>query len=252
MKTVVALLVATLTVCGALVANASAALPELGRCASTAPGAGAYAGPRCTRAAAPGKGAYEFTPGPGAKPKFEGTGEEPTLIGGGLKVTCAAATFNGEYTGAKTATVTVDLIGCLNGEGQKCQSNPLKEAEIETLPLEGEIGFIKLGSKTMVGFDLKRSPVLATFTCGLPPETVTPGTLEGSVIAPIRPLNSMTTELHLNYRVKEGKQQVEEFEGGAKDTLAVKYGLTAESQPATLKDKLVEVLNEEAIEIKAR
>lgn len=255
MKMAGALLAATATASGVLAASASAALPELGRCVPAAsPGTGEYTGPRCTKAAAPGKGSYDFVAGPGEKKKFEGTGEEPTLATATLKITCAAATFNGEYTGAKAASVTVDLIGCLEGEGRKCQSNPLKEGEIETLPLEGEIGYIKLGSRTMVGLDLKRSPALATFTCGLVPEPVTPGTLEGSVISPIRPVNIMTSEVRLNYRVKEGKQQVEEFEGAPKDTLSVQLvsGLTTTTEPATLKDKLVEILNEEPIEIKAK
>jgi hypothetical protein len=252
MKTAVALLVAALAVGGTLAASASAALPELGRCVPAGPSTAEYTGPHCTKLAAPGKGTYQFIPGPGPQPKFEGTGEEPTLQSAGLKITCAAATFNGEYTGAKTATVTVDLIGCLNGAGQKCQSNPVKEGEIETLPLEGEIGFITLSSKRMVGLDLKGSPAFVTFSCGLPPEVVTPGSVEGSVISPIRPNNVMTSELRLNYRVKEGKQQIEEFEGGPKDTLSIKYGLTEPSEAATLRDKLVEILNEEPIEIKSR
>ncbi len=252
-KIAVALLAASVLGSGALAANASAALPEVGRCVPASPPAAEYKGANCTAHAAPGKGAYQFIAGPGEKPKFEGTGEEPTLSTATLTISCAASTFNGEYTGAKTASVTVDLIGCVEGEGRKCQSNVAKEGEIETLPLEGELGYINVSSHRRVGLDLKRAPVLATFTCGLPPETVTPGTVEGSVIAPILPLNRMTTELRLSYRVKEGKQQIEEFEGGPKDTLAIKFGVLATtSEPATLKDKLVEIGNEEAMEIKAK
>jgi hypothetical protein len=46
----------------------------------------------------------------------------------------------------------------------------------------------------------------------------------------------------------------ESFEGGEKDTLTAKLvsGLTTTEGPAVLKDRIVEVLNEEPIEIKAK
>lgn len=240
------------------VAGASAAVPELGRC-EPAPGkTGEYAGKSCVGVATNKKGAYNFVPGPGPKPKFEGTtAEVPVLEMPKLKIICSAGTFNGEYTGAKTASVTVDLIGCTNAASKKkCQSNPAKEGEIETpAPLEGELGFIKSTIPRQVGLDLKRSPSLVAFTCGEPfelPEAT--GTVEGSVIGRVVPVNSMREELKLKYKTAGGKQVPEQFEGGPKDTLTVKLvsGLTTTTEEAALNAKLVEVLNEEAMEIKAK
>jgi hypothetical protein len=256
-KTAGVALVAALALGALASASASAALPELGRCVpAEVPKSGEYSGAKCVTPGE-GKGKYNFIPGPGPKPKFEGTSAEgPVLKTPNLTIACAAATFNGEYTGAKTASVTLDLIGCLDQTThKKCQSNPAKEGEIETLPLEGELGFVNVNGRVGVGLDLKRSPALATFTCGEPlelPEFT--GTLEGSVIGRIGPLNSMRSEWKILYRTSAGKQVPEMFEGGEKDTLSVKLvsGLTTTTEEATLLIKLIEVINEEPMEFKAK
>ena len=257
MKLAAALFVALLTMGAALTANAAAALPEFGRCVpATTPKTGEYAGARCTRPVA-GKGSYNFIPGPGEHPKFEGVNSLVVVLEmPKLTINCAAETFNGEYTGPKTVSVTVDLIGCANGAGKKCQSNPAKESEIEPPgALEGEIGMIKVGSKTGVGLDIKRSPVIVAFTCGefgeVPEDT---GVVEGSLIGKIAPINSMHEELRLQYKTAEGKQVPESFEGGPKDTLTVQLvsGLGSTTEPALFKEKRIEIVNEEAIEIKAK
>jgi hypothetical protein len=258
MKMAAAAFAAVLTMSAALVANASAAVPEFGRCVpATTPKTGEYAGAHCTRPAG-GKGSYNFIPGPGEHPKFEGTNSLVVVLEmPKLTISCAAETFNGEYTGAKTVSVTVDFIGCVNAATErKCQSNPAKEGEIEPPgTLEGEIGLIKVGSKTAVGLDVKRAPVIATFTCGefgeVPEVT---GVIEGSVIGKIAPINSMHEEFKLQYKAAEGKQVPESFEGGAKDTLTVQLvsGLGSTTEAAVLKEKRIEILNEEAIEIKAK
>ena len=243
---------------GAFASAAASAVPELGRCVPVeTPKTGEYAGAHCTKPAG-GKGGYNFIPGPGAKPKFEGTSTDVAVLEmPKLKVSCSAATFNGEYTGAKTASVVVTLIGCINpATGKKCQSNPAKEGEIETPgSLEGEIGFISVNSKRGVGLDLKRSPAIVVFTCGEPAELpeVT-ATVEGSVIAQLVPLNVMREEVRLRYKTLAGKQVPEAFEGGSKDTLSVNLisGLTTTTEEAALKIKLIEILNEEPIEIKAK
>jgi hypothetical protein len=239
-------------------ATASAAVPEFGRCVPAVGKTGEYAGATCTRSAA-GKGLYNWVPGPGPKPKFEGSSATvPVLQMAGLTINCAAATFNGEYTGAKTASVTVDLIGCVNkATNRECQTNPAKEGEIEPPgALEGEIGFVNINGLRKVGLDLKRSPVITTFTCGkpaeIPPELS--GTLEGSVIGQIGPPNYMREMFRLRYLTEGTTQIPEAFEGGEKDTLTAKLlqGTTSSTVPAALKIKLVEVVNEEPIEIKAK
>jgi hypothetical protein len=237
--------------------SASAAAPEFGKCVPAVGKTGEYIGAHCT-APAGGKGKYNWVAGPGANPKFEGTSESvPVLEMPGLQISCSVATYNGEYTGAKTASVTVDLIGCLNvATHKKCQTNPAKEGEIEPPgSLEGEIGHVNINGLQKVGLDLKRSPTIAVFTCGEPLEVpeVT-GTIEGSVIGQLGPINSAREAFKLQYRATGTSQIPESFEGGEKDTLTAKLvsGVTSTEGPAVLKDKLVEVLNEEPIEIKAK
>ncbi|HXR57837.1 MAG TPA: hypothetical protein VN747_00825 [Burkholderiales bacterium] len=251
-------LAATALLAAAASATATAEVPEFGRCVPAEGKTGEFTGASCTRPAA-GKGKFNWVPGPGPKPKFEGTSESvPLLQMGSLTISCAAATFNGEYTGAKTASVTVDLIGCLNtATNRECQTNPLKEGEIEPPgALEGEIGFVNINGLRKVGLDLKRSPVITTFTCGnvgeIPQEVN--GTLEGSVIGQIAPPNYMREIFKLRYKVEGGKQVPEAFEGGEKDTLTANLvsGTSTSTVPATLKIKLVELVNEEPFEIKAR
>jgi hypothetical protein len=218
---------------------------------------GEYKGAHCLLLAG-GKGNYNWVPGPGPKPVFVGTGEKVSLeTVAGTKIQCAASTQEGSYTGPKTESDTLVLIGCIETKtSQKCQTNPLKEGEIETQPLKGELGFISNGEKPVVGVDLKpeTGSVVATFVCGKLPES--PGinvVLEGSVIAPIKPVNRMRLEFTLPYVVMGGKQAVQQFEGGAKDTLTAQIlsGLTTTTEEIGLR-QLVTVENEEPIEVKAR
>ena len=177
---------------------------------------------------------------------------------GKLVIKCAAATFEGSYTGPKTEKLTLSLIGCILSSSPsqpKCQSSPAKEAEIET-NLEGEIGFIKGGSKPIVGLDLKPqapSTVFPTFQCGKLPETGPSGTIEGSVIAPVKPLNGMVEAFKIPYKVVAGKQAVEHFEGGPNDTLTVKLlsGLEAKTEPIGFRSLVIDE-NAEPTELKAK
>jgi hypothetical protein len=239
--------------------SASAAPPEFGRCVPAATAkTGEYKGAKCTLPAG-GKGTYNWLPGPGPSPKFVATGEKVSLeTVGKTKIQCAASTADGEYTGAKTETETLVLIGCIEtATNQKCQTNPFKEGEIETEPLEGELGFISNGEIPVVGVDLKpKSPstTVAVFSCGKPPET--PGLsvlIEGSVIAPIKPTNNMLLEFKSPYVVTAGKQAVQQFEGGAKDTLTanIRRGTTTSSEEIGLRQIVLEE-NEERMEIKAK
>ncbi len=236
-------------------ASAAPTLPELGRCVPASPAkTGNYFGAKCLKPAA-GNGNYTWMPGPGAKPKFEGTGTEVHLSTAGHTITCAANTFDGEYTGPKTAKVTLVLVGCIDNVAtkQSCQTNPTKTGEIEPLkPLEAEIGFIKGGATPTVGIDLKGEKPLVRFECGKVPESVLIGEVEGSVIGSIGSIDRMNTEFKLAFKATGGKQVPEQFEGGLKDTLSIEYtsGVTKTHEEATLRtsDGLV---NEEAMEIKA-
>jgi hypothetical protein len=241
-----------------MTAAAQAAPPEFGKCVPAVGKTGEYKGKNCLAPAA-GKGTYNWQPAPGPKPTFSGVGEKVSLeTPGKVIITCAAATFEGSYTGPKTETVTATLIGCILSSSpsqQKCQTTPAKEGEIEA-SLEGEIGFIRGGEKPLVGLDLKpKSPstVFATFQCGKLPETGPSGTIEGSVIAPIKPINHAAEEFKLLYQATSGKQAVEHFEGGPNDTLTVKLisGIETKTEPIALHAVVLDS-NEEPTEIKAK
>jgi len=237
-------------------AGASASLPEVGRCVPAAKGTGEYIGLHCIHKSPTHKGEFNWAPG-AVKKKFEGSSTTTITLGTAkLKILCAAATFNGEWTGSKTASVTVDLIGCENtATKHKCQSNPAKEGEIEPpQPLEGELGFITSGSNPTVGLDLKHSPTIVAFGCGeplTPPELS--ATLEGSVIAQIKKVGFMVPEFTLTYKVAGGKQVPESFAGGSPDTLIAKIvkGVESSTEGATLAGGVL-LPNEEELEIKAR
>jgi hypothetical protein len=240
-------------------AGASAALPELGRCVKVERKTGEYGYPNCLKLAA-GKGSYDWLPGPGALKKFEGTATLSTTLetASKVKIACSNGTFNGEFTGTKTETVTVDLINCEDvATKAKCQSNPANEGEIETpQALEGELGFIVGGEKPLVGLDLKpKSPTttLVSYMCGKFPEVSLTGVVEGSVIAPIRKIDRMSEAFTLSYKSTMGKQIPQQFEGGAKDTLTSQLlvGVEKSTQPTVLKTG-VEDPNEELLEIKAK
>jgi hypothetical protein len=255
--------VVALGVSAAAAATASAALPEFGRCVPAAEKrTGEYAGVHCVKPAG-GKGNYNWLPGPGENKKFAGSAGPVTLeTVGGFKVHCSSGDFTGEYTGAKTASVTLALVGCLrSGTEQKCQTTPLKEGEIETVPIEAEIGFIQGGEKPKVGLDLKPAAPI-TFDCGIfSEETHALISVEGSVIGAIKPPNVMRATFKVLYTATNGKQIPEQFEGGVKDTLTLNktVGLETTTEQAGLTiigieeiPKPLIVENEEPMEIKAK
>jgi hypothetical protein len=174
------------------------------------------------------QGAYEWAPEPSANPAFTGEGAEPYLeTTGKRRITCANADTQGSYTGPKTESLTLVLVGCttkIGGATVVCRSNPVKEGEIEMPELAGELGPITVSEKKAAAVDLKpKAPLtaFASFTCGESPGTISE-TLEGSVIARITPTNSMVSEFKAVYKlVAPGVQQYQSFEGGEKDTLAL-------------------------------
>jgi hypothetical protein len=263
-------LLAVLVLAAFATAGASAAeyevkgLPEIGKCVKTAIGKGVYAGSSCITVAKPGRGRYEWTQVNAAeKQAFSGTGGETTFATAGHgKIKCIDANFTGEWRGPKAATVEIEFQGCQNDKEQLCQTTPPNKSEIKTLPLEGELGFIKNQLKEgkpviTVGLDLKpQTPLteLALYECGggAPTETER---LEGSVIGEIKPIDKMTLESNLLYRTtSSGAQNPEFFQGGEKDTLITTFqsGLESTSAPTTLKIKNYAGKNANPLEIKAK
>jgi hypothetical protein len=254
-----------------MVAMASAAqaapanLPEAGRCVKVATGTGAYGGASCLLLAAPGRGKYEWTPaGATEKQAFSGSGLETKLTTAGHPtITCVAANIAGEWTGPKTASVSVELQGCSTPSGAQCQTvtNPQNRSEIKLTGVEGELGFIRyeeVEGKLIVvpGFDLKPQPPLtelAAYECTGSSEV---GHIEGSVIGKVKPFDKMTTEFNLLYLLaKSGAQVPEEFQEGPKDTLTTTFtsGLeTLSSDPSALNVKGETGSNGAPLEIKAK
>ena len=271
---------------GATASTASAALPELGRCAEVTGVQegkklvyhGAYRNKNCTAASRTHTGKYEFLPGPGANNKFYGVATEPEPVletTSGAKVSCGEMIFKGEYTGAKTEKVSVSFGGCettaANGAHQVCQTNPAKEGEIEGLQaLEGELGVIQAGSPSVVGWDLKHEGALFAYECGVLPEVPSAQTVEGSVIGALShgffgtDLNKMSLHSVIKYKAKAGLQIPEAFEGQPKDVLSTttlagttkttaQTGLTTtEETESGLGESHESPVNQEALEVKTK
>jgi hypothetical protein len=243
----------------AFAASASGALPEFGKCVPAEGKTGEYSNAGCVYPAG-GKGRYNWVPGPGEKKKFTSFAGPVTLeTVGGFKIACSNGTLAGEYTGAKTATASMSVLGCIEvGTGKLCQSNPAKNGEIEATGLEGELGFIAAGSKPKVGLQLKLSTPLL-FECRSGMEPPSPKVLEGAFIGKIAPLNRMRETFKATYTAVHGKQVPEKFEEGPSEVLTLKDVLSSKSEQAGLtiigieeKPKALIIENEEPIEIKAR
>jgi len=250
---------------GAYAATASAEPPEFGSCVQVAPKTGEYAGKNCLTSA-PGKGRYNFVPG-GTSKKFATIVEEPVFkTAGGGEVTCAFGEGEGEYTGAKTLSVTKLLLNNCTQAGAKtvyesfCQNIGSFRGEVSANELTGELGYFDKKGKKKVGLDIKAKigKALALFECGGANELTEHGMgtgtlieLEGSAIGEVKKINKPTEENSVAFAVKQGAQFPEMFEGGEKDTLIANIGVTKTAEAATLAT-VAEVENAEPIEVKAR
>jgi hypothetical protein len=245
--------------------------PEFGRCVLAPPKTGTYAGSHCIALATnPGKGKYNWLPGPGANPKFSVSVNTAVLSSTGAAkatITCPSGEAEGEYTGAKTVKLKTLVFRNCQKAGAKtvfesfCQNIGAFRGQITANELAGELGYIlHVEKKTKVGLDLKAATgkAIASFECGGALEQGEMGTglgtlyeLEGSVIGRIKLLNRMTTENFVTYTVAGGAQVPEKFEGGVKDTLILLTGVAKTAEPATLAT-IAEVENGEALEVKSR
>jgi hypothetical protein len=246
--------------------QASEGLPEVGRCVKVA-GTGGYTRRNCLETSPGQNGNYEWMPGPGSAPGFSAQATSVALQTAGTTVSCTHAQLGGQWTGAKTASVNVTLTGCHDSAARGCQSSPTAPGEVQTTQaLEGELGFIsgKGALRPKVGLDLKaKAPSLAllSFTCGGPPQEASAGelwTLEGSVIAAIKPIDGMKLVYKVLFKARGTHQSPERFEGGVKDTLIAKriVGAETKSEDAGLtlrgEHAAISSANEEKLEIKAK
>jgi hypothetical protein len=226
-------------------------------------GTGIYKGSLCITRESLGLGKYEWTQASGTEAlSFAATGGESVLTAvGHSTIKCVSAKLGGEWTGPKTASITIEFKGCANALAQQCSSNPVNNSEIKTLPLEGELGFIRNELKEgklllAVGLDLKpQAPLtdLAIYQCGSITETAH---IEGSVIAKIKPIDKMTAESNLVFATKSGGtvQQYQKFQGGLKDTLSTTFMTGIESTTASTTLKILGEVGKSSVplEIKAK
>jgi len=225
---------------------AAAAPPEIGRCVALEKSQGegdkkpryhgAY-GRNCTRLNANHHGKYEWLPGPGPANHFfaVATEPEPALeTVGGAKIECSIMSWEGEYTGPKSLTISKFFLQGCTSNGKGCQQNPAKEGEIEVTGIEGELGGLKGPKGLEAAWDLKKSGTWQTFTCGTT-ENPTIEQLEGSVIGvvkkdPFGDVNRMSRESIISFTQTHGKQEPESFEGMPPDVLST---LEIKIPPAT-------------------
>jgi hypothetical protein len=243
--------------------EAEAAIPELGRCAKASFDVvegkrryhGGYLDVECLGESSPNKiGQFEWSSGPGAKPKFTVTNGATTLeTAAKTKLTCAKGTGAGEYTDAKSSTLTLKLNGCkLAATKEPCRSAGAAAGEIVTGALDGRLGFIEDQYKentatTVVGVDLSGQPSLLTAECGT---QKVPLSVSGSAIGRLTPIDKMSSSFVLQFSQAGGAQIPENFEDDtAKHTLSLTLGSgSAEAAGLSTKAKLT---NEERLEIKA-
>ena len=232
-----------------VVALATPPLPELGRCTKLHRPSGKYTTAACTTASnSEDSGSYEWEPWPVRNDRFHFTsGAAMFETVGKTRVTCAANTLAGQYTGAQTATMSLDLTACEAPGvlGGKCQSEGAAAGEIRSGELDGRLGMIKGGKAPIVGWDLEGTAGhdLMSFKCGGTEIVVT-----GSAIAPVTRVDHMAPTFVLRFRAKRGEQDPEKFENGLSDTLRFVTSSTEEQAGLTMNATMS---NEEALEIKA-
>jgi hypothetical protein len=137
-------------------------------------------------------------------------------VEGGGKIECKVSNATGEYTTSTSGTVTATFESC-ETIGKKCTSAGQASGTIVTKLLATEIGYTS--GKTAVGSDFKPASgeFNAEFACpGSPALSIR---VKGSVIGKLEPPNVSSTESKSTLKNSGGKQEIEKFEGGAKDTL---------------------------------
>jgi len=180
------------------------------------------------------------------KRKFKSTTGVAKLDAAGTVVTCASSsTAEGaeiekgnaakEQKNVKGVVVTFKKCESENSKGEKCKVHSKgKVEEIKTESLSGELGKVaKAEAESEVGLDLKPTfgKIFVTLegTC-LP---ISPSPVEGSVIG--EPSRKEELKGKLVFATFGGRQRIQQFEGGFKDTLeAFKISEATEETTATI------------------
>jgi hypothetical protein len=203
-------------------AVASAAPPELGRCEEVPAGTGKFKDKGCEKKEVS-TGNFEWRPGPGAgNEEFSSRAGSSTIeTKRKIKITCAFATGFGHYTGPKEGSQVIELRECSGFGGFPCNSVAAPPGVIDTTTLATTLGFVKAPK---VGVDLASSSAapIADIECHVP-NVGFKMTITGSVIGTIKQVGKMSSTFSEQFNAKKGKQKVERFEGGPKDTLTCAF-----------------------------
>ncbi|HTY98097.1 MAG TPA: IPT/TIG domain-containing protein [Solirubrobacteraceae bacterium] len=229
----------------------AAELPELGRCQQLSSPLGSYDSETCTTESPPGEGGYEWDQGPGPAAGFTASARKIKLQQPDGGITCTEGRASGEYTGAWSATMHLQLKGCeASGEisgtevSGRCQTEAAPAGEIDSEPLGGLLAWTKrktakvgwsFHSLSEAWVDVFWAPI-AFVTCGGTPVTIVGGfggELKKGLDAPVT-----SSTLHLGAETEQG--------GSGSPSL-----LTGGTEPvkATLKGTFT-LVGEEPIEVK--
>ena len=169
-------------------------------------------------------------------------------VNSGGRLPCSGESGTGEYTGAKTVgNLVMKFTGCEMRLGLTCNSEGKGPGEIATLPLEGELGVVKLGTNPplnnrlgLVLFGPEHGP-LAKFACSTIIVAV-----QGSFIHPIA-TNKMLLAATEKYAAAKGEQKPDKFVGEGVDahTLVFEEGIPPDEGALILEQTLT---NEQAVE----
>jgi hypothetical protein len=183
--TLLTTLAAALTLTAVATATASAALPEF------APEGGKY------------PVTFEYT-----STTHEGT--VSTTAAGKITPTCEGMNVKGSITGAKAATLTVEMKNCKDGEGYECYTG-----ETPGIILSGNASLVYINKATkQVGLVLTQKKIFVNCFGG------EGDTIQGAVVIPVTPINTKTSTLTLTANGNgKGAQEDTSYENEKSETV---------------------------------
>ncbi len=195
---------------------------EFGRCLTVAKGTGLYSSSSCTETQEGGK--FEWTTEIVKKGfTISSKGAVTLEPEKGTSVKCKGATSgSGEYSGPDSlAHVSIVFTGCATGSlnsAPKCTSPGAAAGEVRTAQLSGELGF---QDKALNNVAIKLAPAtegqpFLSFECA-----TTPMQVSGAVLGGLAPVNKASTSMSAPFASSNGRQHIEEFEGGSPQALQI-------------------------------
>jgi hypothetical protein len=247
-----------------LVAGASAALPELGRCVAHV--GGQYASGTCTALSkTPKTKLFEWEPGAVAN-GFAINGTSVTLFDafGGKLLSCPASAGKGVYASAATLEITqLELTGCESGK-VSCQTaaeGNSTEGRVLISPLDGALGKVSGTRAGVLLTGTKPNPfggssgLVYNFECGgkltgKGPQSIGYGSVIGETIPTDR--MSLTSRLRFARNLTTHRQAVKHFEGESEEHELFEQVLGPEEAGEVEVVTNPTITNEEPLEIKAK